>query len=120
MPRHCIIGVRSFIVVLSSLISYKLTECYEINLHIKSDASPENSFPPNANATYPMLPMRSTVQNTPKSCARLSVKFSITPQHTLYQITQWTPEIFASVCQTMLVDEENVMLEARVEMRLKP
>lgn len=43
---------------------------------------------------------------------------SITPQHTLDQITQWTPEILPTR-QPMLVNEENVVLEARVQMWFK-
>ena len=43
---------------------------------------------------------------------------SIALQHTIHQIPQRPPEIFPAR-QAMLVDEENVMLEARVQMRLQ-
>lgn len=40
---------------------------------------------------------------------------SITPEHTLDQITQWTPEVLPT-CQPMLINEEDVVLEAGVQM----
>ena len=43
---------------------------------------------------------------------------SVTPQHTLHQITQRSPEIFPTR-QSVLIDKYNVVLEARVEMWLE-
>lgn len=43
----------------------------------------------------------------------------ITPQHTVHQVTQWPPEVFPN-CQPMLVNKQDIVLEARVEMRLEP
>lgn len=52
---------------------------------------------------------------------RLDLQHSIAPQHAFYQITQRTPEVFSgSLLQSMLVDEQDVVLEACVEMWLKP
>jgi len=38
-------------------------------------------------------------------------------QHTLHQVAQRSPKVLAS-CQLVLVDKQNVMLEARVQVRL--
>jgi hypothetical protein len=43
---------------------------------------------------------------------------SVTRKHTIDKISQWAPEVFAAR-KVVLVDEEDVMLEAGVEMRLK-
>jgi hypothetical protein len=40
---------------------------------------------------------------------------SVTAQHTVHQITQWSPEVL-SAGQFMLIDEQDIMLEAGVEM----
>ena len=41
------------------------------------------------------------------------LKSSVTPQHTINQISQWPPEIFAT-SKAMLVNEQHVMLEAGI------
>lgn len=43
----------------------------------------------------------------------------ITLQHAIHEISQRSPEILATI-QTVLIDEENVVLEAGVEMSLEP
>jgi uncharacterized membrane-anchored protein len=45
--------------------------------------------------------------------------YLITPQHTLHQIAQGTPEILAATGQSMLINEQHVVFEASVEMRLE-
>ena len=44
--------------------------------------------------------------------------YSIAPQHAINQVPQRTPEVFAA-CQAVLVYEEDIMLETRVQMRLQ-
>lgn len=44
---------------------------------------------------------------------------SIAPQHAFHQIAQRSPEVFATASQTVLVDEQHVVLETRVEMRFE-
>jgi hypothetical protein len=44
---------------------------------------------------------------------------SVASQHTLHQITQWPPKVLTATRQTMLIDEEHIMLEARVQVRLQ-
>ena len=43
----------------------------------------------------------------------------ITPQHAVDQVSQRAPKVLATG-QTMLINEENVVLEARVQMGLEP
>ena len=43
---------------------------------------------------------------------------SVTPQHAFHQIPQRTPEVFPAR-QLVFIDKQDVMLEARVEMRLQ-
>ena len=43
----------------------------------------------------------------------------IAPQHALDEIAQWPPEVLAPVCQPMFIDEEYIVFEACVEVRLK-
>jgi hypothetical protein len=43
----------------------------------------------------------------------------ITPQHTLDEIPQGPPEVLASTGEPMLIDEQDIMFEACIEMRLK-
>jgi hypothetical protein len=46
--------------------------------------------------------------------------YLIVLQHALHEIAQRSPEVFAPVCKTMLVNEQNVVLEACVQMWLEP
>jgi hypothetical protein len=43
---------------------------------------------------------------------------SVTPEHTVHKISQWSPEIL-SACKVVLINEENVMFEASVEVSLE-
>jgi hypothetical protein len=43
----------------------------------------------------------------------------ITSQHTLDQVSQGTPEVLAAIGQSMLIDEQDVVFEAGVEVRLE-
>jgi hypothetical protein len=49
----------------------------------------------------------------------LPTQRSITPQHALDKITQRTPKVLTAVCQSMLINEQDIVLEARIEMRLE-
>lgn len=48
----------------------------------------------------------------------LARRYLITTQHAVHQVTQWAPEVLASG-KIVLIDEEDVLLEARVEMGLQ-
>ena len=43
----------------------------------------------------------------------------ITSQHAVHQITQRSPKVFTAIGQSMLIDEQYVVLEAGIEMRLQ-
>src|SRR3569833_206917 len=43
----------------------------------------------------------------------------VAPQHALHKVAEWAPEILAAG-QVVLIDEEHVLLEAGIEMRLEP
>lgn len=44
---------------------------------------------------------------------------SITSEHTFHKIAEWSPEVFTTG-KTMLVNEENIVLKAGIEMSLQP
>jgi hypothetical protein len=46
------------------------------------------------------------------------LSLSVTPEHTVYKISQWSPEIL-SARKVVLINEENVMFEAGVEVSLE-
>ena len=39
-------------------------------------------------------------------------------QHAIHQVPEWSPKVFAPIGQAMLVDEEHIVFEACVEVRL--
>ena len=43
----------------------------------------------------------------------------VTPQHALHEITQRTPEVLASVRQSVLINEKYIVFEARVKVGFK-
>lgn len=43
---------------------------------------------------------------------------SIAPQHAIHKVAEWSPEVL-SACEVVLVDEQHVLLEARVQVRLQ-
>jgi hypothetical protein len=44
---------------------------------------------------------------------------SVTPEHTLHKISKRSPEVLAAR-KTMFIDEEDIMLETRIEVSLQP
>jgi hypothetical protein len=45
--------------------------------------------------------------------------FLIALQHTLHEIAQRAPKVFAAIRKTMLINEQHVVLEARIQVRLQ-
>lgn len=43
----------------------------------------------------------------------------VTSKHVLHQVAEWAPEVLTTG-ETVLINEENIVLEACVEMRLEP
>lgn len=65
------------------------------------------------NIPRPLLISMLTIQET-----KQSINQSIAPQHALDEVAEGTPEVLAAG-EAVLVDEEDVLLEARVEVGLE-
>lgn len=73
-----------------------------------------NTTPSVHPSIHPSNPSEPYVETPPGEGKKL-----ITLQHTLHQIAQRTPKVL-SAGQVVLINEQHVMLERSIEMRLKP
>jgi len=62
--------------------------------------------------------MNESGSSTPRWTSKYK-RISITPKHVLHQIPERAPEVFAT-CEVMLVNEQDVVLEAGIKMWLQP
>lgn len=73
---------------------------------------------PNDHSSNERRRYRSQLDHNSLTCLSLQGTYLVALQHAVDQVTQWAPKVL-SASKVMLVNEENVVLEAGVKMRLK-